>query len=160
MGVVHETKFCYVCKKTKAESQFPRNLNNTKTLGYCLQCGPLVKAKAASDAAKVEKAERVAAKKAEAARKKEEKERKQEEGRRKREEKAAAAEAASAVAAASPAPPPHSEDGSSSKPAQKETEGDVKMEELLQAQFEKYYSFFLTKCSHSITTKTSPRRVV
>ena len=44
-------------------------------------------------------------------------------------EKAAAAEAANAVAAASPAPPLHSEDGSSSKPAQKDVEGDVKMEE-------------------------------
>ena len=44
-------------------------------------------------------------------------------------EKAAAAEAANAVAAASPAPPPHSEDGASSKPAQKDVEGDVKMEE-------------------------------
>ena len=44
-------------------------------------------------------------------------------------EKAAAAEAANAVAAASPAPPPHMEDGSSSKLAQKDVEGDVKMEE-------------------------------
>ena len=46
-------------------------------------------------------------------------------------EKAAATEAANSVAAtASPAPPPLSEEGSNGKPAaQKDVEGDVKMEE-------------------------------